>query len=361
MYNGAKRRSNREATNEGECHAETESLSSARASGILNRSAHDDATGTVESTPGARYEREAMVRAELGHRVTEAGTIVGTPAFMAPEQAERGSPHLSVSADVYGLGAILYYILTGSPPRDGTPSEVLEQLAHHTPPPPHILEPRLSPDLVRICMAALAGDPSERLGSATVLADSVDGYLEGRSSSLPPARDAEFLRGYSSRHYPRPSVTVDVVLMTIPDNGAARVALLCRPHPPFVGTWGCPGTFVPLEEPLEETARRVLRDKIRDPDALALDQIGAFGDPKRDPRTRVITVAYLALVARTFQLPQDSGTMRWFDIREGEQGLILRATDAIQGSGQRIELAFDHGMLLMKALRAAQEAKGRSL
>ena len=254
----------------------------------------------------------------------------------------------------------MYYILTGRPPRDGTPAEVLEQLALRTPPPqPRTLEPSLSPELARICMGALLGEPSERLGSATLLADSVEGHLEGRSPSMPPARDAEFLRGYSSRHYRRPSVTVDVVVMTIPANGAARVALLCRPHPPFVGTWGCPGTFVRLEEPLKETARRVLRDKIGDPNALTLDQIGAFGDPERDPRTRVITVAYLALVRKTFELPQDSIRLAWFDIGEGEQGLNLRATDTLHESGQRIELAFDHGSLLLQALRVAEQTRGR--
>ncbi len=325
---------------------------------FLGSSARDDATGAHEPTPGEGLAREAVVRAGPGHLTTQTGTIVGTPAFMAPEQADSRSPNVSFSADVYSLGAVLYYILTGAAPRHGTSAEVMTQLTRRTPPPQlRSAEPGIPPDLDRLCMSALANEPGERLGSATLLADSVEGHLEGRSLAAPRAEDAEFLRGYSSRHYRRPSVTVDVVLMTLPANGAAKVALLCRDQPPFVGTWACPGTFVRLEEPLEETAKRVLRDKVGDPTVLALDQIGAFGDPARDPRTRVITVAYLALVRTTFELPGDSSTLAWFDVGDGTQGLVLRATDTLPYSDKGLELAFDHRTVLREALRVATRAR----
>ena len=312
---------------------------------FLGSSARDGLSGAHEPTPAEGILREGVV---------QAGTIVGTPAFMAPEQAYGRSPNVSFSADVYSLGAILYYILTGTPPRHGTAAEVMEQLTRRTSPPQlRTSEPGISPDLDRLCMSALASEPSERLGSATLLADSVEGHLEGRSLSTPRAQDAKFLRSYSSRHYRRPSVTVDVVLMTIPANGAARVALLCRDQPPFVGSWACPGTFVRLEESLEGTAKRVLREKVGDPDVLALDQIGAFGDPERDPRTRVITVAYLALVRTAFELPGDSSKQAWFDVDDAKKGLILRAPDTLPDDGPGIELAFDHGSVLREALRVA--------
>ena len=325
---------------------------------FLGSSARDSWTGAHEPTPGEGLLRVGVVQAGPGHQKTQAGTIVGTPAFMAPEQAYGRSPDVSFSADVYSLGAILYYILTGTPPRHGTAAEVMEQLTRGTPPLQlRTAEPGISPDLDRLCMNALASEPSDRLESATLLADSVEGYLEGRALSTPRAQDAEFLRGYSSRHYRRPSVTVDVVLMTVPANGAARVALLCRDQPPFVGTWACPGTFVRLEEPLEGTAKRVLRDKVGDPNVLALDQIGAFGDPERDPRTRVITVAYLALVRTTFELPGDSSKLAWFDVGDAKKGLVLPATDTLRESGQGIELAFDHGSVLREALRVATQPR----
>jgi serine/threonine protein kinase len=245
---------------------------------VVGRSARDGWTGAGEPTPGDRFWREGVVQAGPEHLKMPAGTIAGTPAFMAPEQAGSCEDQLSFPADVYGLGAILYYILTGRPPRNGTPADVVEQLVRRAPPPlPRTFEPSISSDLNQLCMSALESDPSARLGSAVLLADAVESYLEGRSLVTPRTQDAEFLRGYSSRHYRRPSVTVDVVVMTMPVRGAARVALLHRNKPPFVGRWACPGTFVRLEEPLEETAKRVLRDKVGDPSLAGLDQIGAFG------------------------------------------------------------------------------------
>ena len=277
-----------------------------------------------------RFLREGIVQAGSGHRRTQAGTIVGTPAFIAPEQAGNRSHEAGFSADVYSLGGILYHILTGKPPRDGTPVQVIEQLTSGKPPlEPCTLEPSISPELNRLCMSALVSDPSERLGSTTLLADAVEGYLEGRSLATPRAQDAEFLRGYSSRHYRRPSVTVDVAVMTIPVKGRVKVALLCRDQPPFIGTWACPGTFVRLEEPLEETAKRVLRDKVGDPSLAALEQIRAFGDPGRDPRTRVITVAYVALVRKTFDLPQGPIRLAWFDIGESESRIMLGSANTL--------------------------------
>lgn len=327
---------------------------------VLGRSAREDATGPRASAPSPndRFFREGVVQAEPAQHTTQAATVVGTPAYMAPEQASGRSEEVGFGADVYCLGGILHYILTGRPPRDGSPSDVLEQLASRTsPPPPRTLEPQVSPDLDRLCATALVSEPSERLGSATLFADAVEGYLEGRSLSDPRAQDAEFLRGYSSRHYRRPSVTVDVAVMTIPSNGAAKVALLHRNQPPFVGAWACPGTFVRLEESLEETAKRVLRDKVGDPRLISLQQVGAFGDPERDPRTRVITVAYLALVETPFALPEGASTVAWFEIGEGEAQIILRAVDNTIDSGEEVELAFDHRDLLLEAIRVAQQAE----
>ena len=318
------------------------------------RSAREGGAGACEPTPGDRFLREGVVQAGPEHLRTPAGTIAGTPAFMAPEQAGGCAHELSFSADVYGLGAILYYILTGRPPRDGTSAEVVEQLARRTlPPRPRTFEPSISLNLDRLCMSAVLSEPSERLGSAGLLADAVESYLEGRSLVTPRAQDAEFLRGYSSRHYRRPSVTVDVVVIAVEATGTAKVALLRRNQPPFVGAWACPGTFVRLEEPLDEAALRVLQDKVGDPNLASLEQFGAFGDPERDPRTRVITVAYLALVGKTFELPEAAGKQAWFDIAEGEGRLILRRADTLERD-EDIELAFDHSNLLLEAIRIAK-------
>src|ERR1700737_4987912 len=93
--------------------------------------------------------------------------------------------------------------------------------------------------------------------------------------------------------YPRPAVTVDVVIVT--REGRPRVLLIRRKNEPFRGMWAIPGGFVDMDESLEDAARRELREEtgVR---ARRLEQLHTFGGPGRDPRGRVISVAYLAEV-----------------------------------------------------------------
>jgi 8-oxo-dGTP diphosphatase len=91
-----------------------------------------------------------------------------------------------------------------------------------------------------------------------------------------------------------PAVAVDVVILTI-INGELRVLLTKRNTWPFIGLWSIPGTFVGIDEGLETAARRELEEGIH-VDGIYLEQLYTFGDPKRDPRYRVITVVYYALV-----------------------------------------------------------------
>jgi 8-oxo-dGTP diphosphatase len=95
--------------------------------------------------------------------------------------------------------------------------------------------------------------------------------------------------------YERPSVAVDLVLMSIVDDAPA-VLILRRPEPPFKDEWALPGGFVRIDEALDDAARRILRDKAR-MDGAYVEQLYTFGALGRDPRTRVVTTAYLALLS----------------------------------------------------------------
>ncbi|MDW8145307.1 MAG: NUDIX hydrolase [Roseiflexaceae bacterium] len=99
---------------------------------------------------------------------------------------------------------------------------------------------------------------------------------------------------YDPSRYERPSVTVDVVIFTLIDR-ELHVLLVRRKRWPFEGYWAIPGGFVQMHELLEDAARRELEEEtgVRD---IYLEQLYTFGDPDRDPRTRVISVAYFALV-----------------------------------------------------------------
>jgi len=134
--------------------------------------------------------------------------------------------------------------------------------------------------------------------------------------------------------YPRPSVTVDVIIFTLRD-GDLQVLLIRRKHPPFRGMWAIPGGFVGIGESLEKAALRELEEETSVHDVY-LEQLYTFGDVDRDPRGRVITVAYFALVPATAIRPDvgsDAAEARWWSIYDLPP------------------LAFDHADILVYALQ----------
>jgi len=98
----------------------------------------------------------------------------------------------------------------------------------------------------------------------------------------------------SFREYEKPSVTVDIVIFTIEGN-ELKVLLVKRNVEPFKDKWAIPGGFVRIDESIEEAAKRELQEETNVKDVY-LEQLYTFGDPKRDPRGRVITISYIALV-----------------------------------------------------------------
>lgn len=115
--------------------------------------------------------------------------------------------------------------------------------------------------------------------------------------------------------YPRPAVTVDVVIVT--KEKRPRVLLIRRKHPPYAGMWAIPGGFVDMEENLEAAARRELFEETG-VGPLKLEQLHTFGDPKRDPRGRTISVAYLAQVNSRKLKPMaadDAEEVGWHDLQ----------------------------------------------
>jgi 8-oxo-dGTP diphosphatase len=128
--------------------------------------------------------------------------------------------------------------------------------------------------------------------------------------------------------YPRPAVTVDLVVLSGKDK--PRVLLIRRKNEPFAGMWAIPGGFVDMDESLEDAARRELHEETG-ATVGRIEQLHTFGDPKRDPRGRTISVVYLARVNASKVHPKggdDAAEAAWHSLDRPPQ------------------LAFDHAKIL---------------
>jgi 8-oxo-dGTP diphosphatase len=120
-----------------------------------------------------------------------------------------------------------------------------------------------------------------------------------------------------SYEYPRPALTVDCVVFAV-DESELKVMLIQRGLPPFQGKWALPGGFVHLDESLEEAARRELEEETG-LQKVYLEQLYTFGDVDRDPRERVVSVAYYALVKlseHTVRATTDARDAAWFGVSD---------------------------------------------
>jgi 8-oxo-dGTP diphosphatase len=116
--------------------------------------------------------------------------------------------------------------------------------------------------------------------------------------------------------YPRPAVTVDLVVVT--RDADPQVLLIRRKHEPFAGKWAIPGGFVNMDESLDNAARRELREETCI-EVQEIEQLHTFGAPGRDPRGRVISVVYLALVEASQVQPRaadDAAEVAWYPLRK---------------------------------------------
>lgn len=146
---------------------------------------------------------------------------------------------------------------------------------------------------------------------------------------------SETAENYDASQYERPSVTVDVVIFTVLDD-ELKVLLIKRKMWPYEGMWAIPGGFIKMPESLEDAAYRELAEETNvTREQVYLEQLYTFGQPDRDPRTRVITVAYYTLVSADQLSPEaadDAADVGWFSVYDLPS------------------LAFDHAEILNYAL-----------
>lgn len=151
--------------------------------------------------------------------------------------------------------------------------------------------------------------------------------------------------------FPRPAVTVDTALFAMRAEDLA-VLLVQRKNPPFRGAWALPGGFVDRDEALERAAARELQEETG-VTGVRLEQLGAFGDPGRDPRGHCITVAFYSFVVADTQpvAADDAADAAWVSVRE----LPLPSWGERQPARNAVRLAFDHARIIDVARGRLQE------
>ena len=123
---------------------------------------------------------------------TRSGTILGTPSYMAPEQARGENQTVGPAADQYALGAILYELLTGRPPFQGASVlDTLDQVRSKEPVPPSHLQPKVPRDVETICLKALEKEPARRYADVAALAEDLRRYMAGKPIVARPVSDVE--------------------------------------------------------------------------------------------------------------------------------------------------------------------------
>jgi serine/threonine protein kinase/tetratricopeptide (TPR) repeat protein len=255
-------------------------------------------------------------------RQTASGVIMGTPSYMAPEQAQGKSHGVGPPADVYALGAILYEMLTGRPPFLGeTQLETIRQVLSDEPTAPGLLQPAVPRDLATVCLKSLEKDPARRYASAEALADDLRRYLNDEPVLARPAGVAERTAKWLKRH---PALSALIGVTT-----AAALALL-------VGGWV---SYHQVHTAYVETSHQ--RDRATENARVAFEAVDhlytrlaeerLLDEPHKDPLREELLARAPLLYERLAQQQDADPTMRreiglaWF--RLGDIHRILDQAD----------------------------------
>jgi TolB-like protein/predicted Ser/Thr protein kinase/predicted Zn-dependent protease len=241
---------------------------------------------------------------ETESTVTRTMEVLGTPSYMAPEQALGNNARVSSATDVYGLGAVLYQLLTGHPPfAGGTTYETIKLLLDTEPRQPRLLNPKLDRDLSTICVKCLEKDPKRRYSSALALAEDLERWLKHEPIRAKPSGFFTHGRKWVRRN-PTTAVLIASLVALVAAVGAIvwKSELVRRPIPASIAV-------LPFENLSQDKENAFLADGVQD-----------------DVLTKLAKIADLKVISRT-------SVMQYRGQRNTRQiGEALRVSHVLEGS-----------------------------
>ncbi len=150
--------------------------------------------------------------------------------------------------------------------------------------------------------------------------------------------EKKYLENYNKEDYEKLSLTVDILIFTIDTDFNLQILLKKRDNYPYIGCWAIPGGFVGIDESIDDAAKRVMIAKAG-VDNIHIEQLYTFGDKDRDPRMRIVSVSYLALMPRDSINNLDTD-LSLFNLNLDKSDLLLPS----------LELAFDHRKIISLAI-----------
>ena len=287
---------------------------------------------------------------------TSEGSIVGTPSYMAPEQARGQLSEIGPRSDQYSLGALLYHVLTGRPPfLASKPIETVLQVLSEDPAPPSLLQPNIPRDLETICLKTLSKEPTKRYESCEALAADLRRFLSGEPIQARPIGAAERMYRWCKRH-PRTAIPIGLAI------GSVLLALT-------VSTWsafalGKKNLEIEKEKGAAIASRNLAYGLAVDAkdDVAGIVDIVANEFPKNDDKLREIRKKLIVtLLNRLEKLPDAPGDVVLATGREKSRVLEIQYSAAIDiGDFARAAPLLDEAERIYRERNQAQGATDAS-